>query len=469
MRWSAHGAHVAPSLPANPARHGSLRLHLAGCDLSWVTPAAARRCLSSLGHVLFAGDSVTRLQFLSLEHFLHTGSWDPVDGGPPSDAAARYWPLPSSTEENPALDLDGYLRDVTRRMGGTEVCDCSLADAHIENRYYHEAHAEGGVQLSYVTFFSWRYPLYIHRPGWLNVSCAEGPPCAQAGCNVPHCGQHASAPADFRAFRQPAALNALPTLLAPDVMVLNAGVHDQFSRREDLAQVEGLVAAMAARRALAEAAARGGAGRNLSDAWERGIAAADAAQLLAEAAAAAAAAAAPPAAPADQTLSDGAALLKLWWGSGGLSLVSQGYSEAQEAAAVAAHRELAAAEGAGAWAARTAAPPAFVWKTTSPRKGDTRPQARVHGRLAGGARLGAEPAAPPGPWPPLEAPALAALRSGGAVFNAEALLWPLVVLGNAANSSTAFAHRIDTLHFAPAVNAELNKALLSLLCEHAEF
>jgi len=94
----------------------------------------------------------------------------------------------------------------------------------------------------------------------------------------------------------------------------------------------------------------------------------------------------------------------------------------------------------------------------------------VGGALAGGARLGASPAAPPaGSWPPLEAPALAARAAGGAVFDAGSLVWPLVVMANAANSSVAFAHPLDTIHFAPAVNAELNKALLSMLCEHAVF
>jgi len=75
----------------------SLALKVQGCDLGWVERdrSAVKACLSRLGHVALVGDSVTRLQFLSLTHFLHTGSWKPLDGGPPGDAP-RAWAEPGS-------------------------------------------------------------------------------------------------------------------------------------------------------------------------------------------------------------------------------------------------------------------------------------------------------------------------------------------------------------------------------------
>jgi len=394
--WSEPG-----NLSAAPAVGGAAALHVAGCDLGW-SRAAARQCLARLGHVVFAGDSVTRLQFISLVHWLHTGLWAPADGRPPGDSP-RHWGVPAA-DGGVAIDFPAYFAAVAARLGGAEVCDCAIGAKHVENRYY----ADGALRLSYVSLFKRGRDAALHEPRWLNVSCGAAR-CAQAGCAPGRCDEPA------RALVLPGArlAAALPRLLRPDVLVLNVGVHEEVSARAEPA-----AAALYARVAAEmREVARAGGGRPRADA---DLAAAwDEERARGDAAAPPEAPAAPPAAPP---------------------------------------------------AARAPGPfRGLVWKVTTPGKEAAAAVAGIAPDAAAppAGPVGAPLAPPPAPWPRADAEVAAAVAAaGGAIFDAHAILYPLVVpLALAGRGAAAFAHAHDAWHFAPAVNAELNKALLSMLCE----
>lgn len=389
MSWSIEG--------------GEFKLHISGCDLEMVHHARARSCLASLGHVVFVGDSVSRFFFVSLVHFLHTGSWMPIDGLPPSDATRAWVPPPTPDTPEPVLDLLAYQLATSARLGGHEVCDCHVGLRHIEARYYQEA----GVALSFVAFFSHRYSVLLHDPTWLNVSCAEGPPCKQAGCAVGNCSADASPAAALLELEQPEALDALPALLAADLLVLNAGIHDAFDRPEDMAQLQRLAA-----QGSAAGAWGGGGRRDIRGAWRTGV-------------------------------------------------------EARQRKGVMIPTETAV---------KSSVPPfsrgGLVWRTTTPSKLITSVgggQVRHRGNVGTELHEGGPPAAPLGPWPAPEANISRTVReSGGRVFDAYALLWPLIRLALDSNSTAPFSHPHDIFHFSPAVNAQVNQALLAMLCEHLQ-
>lgn len=393
-----------------PFLEGAVKLHVENCDLSWRV-AAARRCLRRLGHVVFVGDSVSRLLYISLVHFLHTGSWSAVDGGVPSDSP-KHW-----SKDGVSIDFPAYFRGVAARLDGAEICDCNLDPSHVENRYF----AAHGLRLSYATFFKRAFPLVFHDPAWLNASCGADS-CTQAGCVPGMC----AAP-DARRFEVAGlhALDSLTSLLLPDTLILNVGVHEPPGAWEDdetIAALTDLTATVRETAPLRTSAA-------LADAWSR---------------------------------------------------VKSG-SKAVPAAGTAAPPATETAEGSSAFAERRG----LVWRRTLHGKNFAHESNKAyHERVgAGGAReppLGETPRAPAAPWPRNDGKiAEAVTAAGGRVFDADALVWPLLSMLDRDNAiapagsffekgrrlNRAWAHETDVWHFSPAVNAEINKALLSFLCE----
>ena len=379
ITWSITG-----DLSVAPAAEGTAHLHIKGCDLSW-TPVAARQCLRKLGHVVMVGDSITRLQYISLVHWLHTGSWSPKDGRPPGDSP-RHWAHPSGGEKTEINWVD-YFQTLADRLGGAEICDCIISNIHIENRYY----AFGGLRLTYLSAYKYLSPVVLHKSAWLNVSCGHTS-CQQSGCAPGRCfetsQQTTVGTSEF--------LRSVPRTLEPDVLVLNLGAHMDITERElpeHLEQTRAIalemssVTAAGPRAAGAREREREGGGSGL----KRGL---------------------------------------IW------KVTTPGKYQADETAKV--------------WRSGKDN------KNESERPGERKPPSR------------GVPFAPSGPWPigGEEGNARVTREGGGRVFDTNALLYPLITaLARADIAAGAFAHDADVFHFAPAINAEINKAMLSMLCE----
>jgi len=396
VSWSAH--RNLSSLEYS--RDGDLRLHIAGCDLSWVTHQSAKECLAATGHLAIVGDSVSRFLYLSLVNFLHTGLWDPPSNALPLDAP-RWW-IDYSVAE-PRLDVDEYLRATAVRMGGYEICDCFIdRETHMENRYYEE----GGVKVSYATFFSHGHAVYFHNPAWLNASCGS-PPCKQRGCAVASCNPAESPPGDTLKLSPHSDITAWGRLLSPDTLLFNAGLHASLTGEKDIAAVKELVGSTRLGAAHHHNSRRG----DLRRAWDSYMTPPSPSPPLAQLGGASQAAPPPP-------------------------------------------------------------PPRFVWRTTTPRRWELGVNTTGWGPslLEGGG--GGQAVSPPPPWPRHykreEAETEAVVEGeGGLIFHAHAILWPLLVMAaqRHTESSAPFSHHLDGLHFSPGVNAELNRAFLTLLCE----
>ena len=156
------------------------RLEWPGCNTSAFTLSAVRSCFSGR-HLLFIGDSVTRFQYLSLAHFLHTGAWD--SGSPPLEEE-KPWGSWKSFLEGATLRLqpNSYVpsNPLSPSIAARELCDCwrdglmdnvavpgypHLALSSIENRFY--TNLEHGLRLSWLQFFG-AHNLAGHSLEWLS-------------------------------------------------------------------------------------------------------------------------------------------------------------------------------------------------------------------------------------------------------------------------------------------------------------
>jgi hypothetical protein len=150
-------------------------LALPGCNVSAITPLAARRCLAGR-HVMFVGDSVTRYQFLGfaqmLEHAAHV-AWDP-----PSEHDNRF-----GTWEN-------FFRATTERLGPHGACDCfrpgndepqallSEPDGNevwgvLGNRYYR--HPAARLEATFIEALGGHPNTVWHEPRAFGVDCEKSP------------------------------------------------------------------------------------------------------------------------------------------------------------------------------------------------------------------------------------------------------------------------------------------------------
>lgn len=429
VRWSTPVQNFTHYYFARPNVDGVFTLHVEGCDMSWVTQRSARQCLAALGHVVVVGDSISRLLYMSLVHFLHTGSFAPLDDEHPPSDAPRAWTKPSPREDPSPLDLPHYFAATSARLNGTEICDCYVGMYHTENRYYREA----GVDISYVSFFSHAHGLRLHSPGWLNAFCAR-PPCLQTGCAVGACADDASPPQHFVNLQAPADdLAVLVDLLRPDVLLLNAGHHRSLDTEEGKAEI-----ARVARRMGEGEAARA----RERERWRASL---------------------------DAALAAGQEAPQRDLGLGAAWEALRAAPPLQAAAAPAPQQP---PQRSASGSARN-----FIWRTTTPRKDPDGVWAGVlsaeRSSYPGAPLLGPTPAAPRGPWPSYEASILEAVGAeGGRGFDAFTLLWPLLMLARAEGRdepiSAVFSHPHDALHFAPGVHSQLNRALLSMLCEDFE-
>ena len=204
-------------------------LELPGCNLSAISPAAARTCLAGR-HVMFVGDSVTRYQFLNfaqmLEHGAHV-AWDP-----PTEHDNHF-----GTWEN-------FFAATTERLGPHGVCDCfrpgnsekqAVVNAPDGNevwgvlgtRYYR--HPAARLEATFVEALG-RHPNTVwHEPRALGVDCHKSPwgldhtdgqvcpakpLCAPGYCRAPF--HHVE--------RWDVGLRKLIARTQPDALVINSGL-----------------------------------------------------------------------------------------------------------------------------------------------------------------------------------------------------------------------------------------------------
>mmetsp|Transcript_22253 Transcript_22253/g.46639 ORF Transcript_22253/g.46639 Transcript_22253/m.46639 type:complete len:557 (+) Transcript_22253:127-1797(+) len=110
------------------------------CRLHRYTPLETRRCLRN-DHLLFLGDSLTRYQFLSLAHFLHSGKWPPRFGArdnvpcrfldPEGREACSPPEEPNICAEGDWLDQGGWPAFLQNLGGGN---DGGVFDGRMESR-----------------------------------------------------------------------------------------------------------------------------------------------------------------------------------------------------------------------------------------------------------------------------------------------------------------------------------------------
>ena len=381
-----------------PLRGNELTLHVRGCNLTRRVDDridAVRSCFSRLGHVVLAGDSVTRNSYISLVHFVHTGTWLPRDG-PPSDVLNEWQAMPParSTDDVDStrpieVDFKRYFRGISSRLGGYEICDCYVGDdGHVENHYY----SRDGVRLSYGQLFSSRFRYVMHSPTWLNVSC-DAPPCVQRGCSPGYC-QPELGTRHLLSIAYPTSYFAVANLMRPDVLVFNTGLHEPGV----LETARGVELVLGVAR---EASRRRTKTGNLHAAWNE--------------------------------------------------MDHQAERDVENTSA-----------------ADSSSKVHFVWRTTTPfRNEDVVVVAAT--ALPKPLMLGVDATAPRAPWPRREQNITEAVtRTGGRVFDAFSIVWPLAVQLAAIGSVRGTSWPTDRHHHAPAVNAGVNRALIAFLCEDDE-
>jgi hypothetical protein len=206
----------------------------AHCDPTLVTRDAARGVLDGR-HVVFAGDSLSRYQYLSLAYFLETGHWS--KGGP--FAAGTGW---ANGQASNVIELhwggwDVFFKGTSERLG-REICDCAHTDLY-ENRYYITPDAR--VRLTYIKAMfgdkGW-LPVMGHQLDELGVDCMETAfqarrkgrpppswPCPQRGCNISQCTKKGN---EWSGDVWNELLSRV-SVMRPDIFVMNMG-HWGFPR-----------------------------------------------------------------------------------------------------------------------------------------------------------------------------------------------------------------------------------------------
>jgi hypothetical protein len=110
--------------------HLELRYNPTHCLLRRPTVSQARHCLRSQS-LTFIGDSLTRYQYLSLIHFLHSGLWLEPLGSMPGQ--------PNPVIEREHANWTAFY-DTVKELGSDEVCTCRRDDSDVdryERRHFH--------------------------------------------------------------------------------------------------------------------------------------------------------------------------------------------------------------------------------------------------------------------------------------------------------------------------------------------
>lgn len=156
-------------------------------DVVWVPSTCQLRRPNRQGMVscltgqrlVFIGDSVMRYQYLSLVHFLETGSWGPrlVDLQEIQGASGVGKALPQSISVDYSLahgqagktNYDAFYRKSNEMLYGNERCDCGTAESgRNENRHYHNKQL--GVSVSFY-FVNGHLPIHGNAS---STSCMSG-------------------------------------------------------------------------------------------------------------------------------------------------------------------------------------------------------------------------------------------------------------------------------------------------------
>jgi hypothetical protein len=167
-------------------------------------------CLPAGTHIVFAGDSTTRYQYLQLAYALRHGV-ENLHDGPRSINSERSWPGLRSAQTRWGV----FTNATSQLLHPHELCDCyrSTSDLHgFQHRYFHI----NGVSLTYIELMG-RHE--IHGAWW------------PATGTVSTCGAPRTLwakPAHERMWRRrdwPSGLAELVKALEPSALVLNVGHH----------------------------------------------------------------------------------------------------------------------------------------------------------------------------------------------------------------------------------------------------
>ena len=167
-------------------------------------------CLPANTHILFAGDSTTRYQYLQLAFALRHGVENEHDGAR-SINSERSWP----GKKNPSTRWGVFTNGTSAILAPHELCDCyrSTTDARgFQHRYFHFR----SVSLTYIELLGKRNGV---RGRWWPSRSIDT-------CGVPHTmWGRPSAEKTWSDVDWIRGLASLVALLSPSALVINMGHH----------------------------------------------------------------------------------------------------------------------------------------------------------------------------------------------------------------------------------------------------
>lgn len=206
----------------------------AGCARA--LSASDARAILAGQHVLFFGDSISRQHFMSFAYFFDHGSWVA-----PLNATATH--LADALRGKKVRELDTWRawHQLERTVMPTLIDEVDPegvppAERYTTNhRYWWSRDCDPGTRASFV-FWSWHENVTLHSPRSLGVDECIGAPFARARAGARSaCAHRAACAANFAArapqlervsFPEPDdGLAYVLDALAPDVVVLNSGLH----------------------------------------------------------------------------------------------------------------------------------------------------------------------------------------------------------------------------------------------------
>lgn len=179
--WWEKPDDVKTSEIAGNNRDIMLNLNIQDCNMSIFSLLYFEECLKNK-HIVFMGDSLTRYQYLSLVHYLETGSW----------FALTDKPLLENEKEWENWEM--FYQGTNARLNGHEICGCYrhpygwIIDANpMEDRYYFDPVRK--LRITFLLFFG-SFKTVHPSPQFLNVGCSTSTPeelCLQKGCSPGLC------------------------------------------------------------------------------------------------------------------------------------------------------------------------------------------------------------------------------------------------------------------------------------------
>lgn len=196
----------------------------AAADAAWV-----KECLRGR-HIVLVGDSLLRLQYLSLAQWWVTNSWT---SAPPPISSTKDWPSWLDFHKGTTARLKG---PTTGEVADTfrypkelyeDKDDSRWIHASIENRYFRDAAHD--FELDYLQMWG-NLGIRGHEIEFMNATCKRGTVCTQAGCAPGECkGTHWSVPGN-----PSDVLWKIANMLRPDTIIINSGLWNSWAEPDKI-------------------------------------------------------------------------------------------------------------------------------------------------------------------------------------------------------------------------------------------